>query len=76
MSSPQTTLFNGKESIRYSVREKSKDETCIQDIVIQHILIEPEGNDITVITATGGVCESALDTLGAARDGMLESLRP
>ena len=76
MSSPQTTLFRGKESVRYTVREKPGDERCIEDVVIQHILIEPPENDRTVITATGGVCESALNTLGAARDGMLESLRP
>ena len=76
MSSVTTTLFRGKESARYTVREQTSEEYCVQDAVIQHILIEPPGYGEVVITAIGRVCETAPTGVSAARDAMLESLRP
>lgn len=76
MSSVATTLFRGRQSAQYAVREQTSDEYCVQEVTIQHILIEPPGYGEVVITATGGVCESAPADVGGARDAMLESLRP
>ena len=76
MSSVTTTLYRGRESARYTVREQTAEEFCIEDAEVRHILVEPPGYGEVVITTTGGVCESAPDDVTAARDAMMESLRP
>lgn len=76
MSSVTTTLYRGQTSAHYRVREQTTEEFCVEQAEVRHILVEPQGYGKVVITTTGGVCESASADVAAARDAMMDALRP